>query len=153
MALNAAQNPQWAVDDLSEVARWQKYISWLILIQIADFFLLIGVAVFGTSSAQPGGASDLVSTGLVLLLYVGSLVAAVLCVYSAYKLASALRMSAAIVCAVAMLIPLLALIMLVVLSSNATQLLQRNGIRVGLMGASQEDVRRACAEQSAKLSA
>jgi hypothetical protein len=108
--MNQAQQEQWTKQDLMEVAKRQKSIIWMILISFAAMFIPYATVVTG-----------------------------IIQVYFIYKLAAALRSSAAWVYIILAFIPLVGLIALLVINSKATKKLQENGVKVGLMGARMAD--------------
>lgn len=61
-------------------------------------------------------------------------------IYFIYKLASALKAQAPALWVVGMFIPLLSLILLLILSQRATNVIQTAGFKVGLMGANISDI-------------
>jgi len=101
---------QWTKQDLMEVARCQKHILWLILISLVAMFIPFATIV----------------TGIIQIYFI-------------YKLAAAVRSSAAWVYIILAFIPLVGLIALLVINSKATGKLRENGIKVGLMGARMTD--------------
>ena len=101
---------EWTKDDLVEVAKRQKNILWMILISLVAMF--IPFATFFTGIIQ---------------------------VYFIYKLASAVRSSAAWLYILLAFIPLIGLFALLHINGKATKTLQANGVKVGLMGARMAD--------------
>ncbi len=101
----------WTRADLLEVARYQKYIQWLILAYLVAMFIPFG-----------------------------SIIVSVTSMYVVYKLAAALRASAAWLYVVAMIFPIIGLLALLHIVVNATRILRANGVRVGVMGAKLEDI-------------
>jgi hypothetical protein len=100
----------WSKSTLLEVAKYQKYIQWLVLANLAAL---------------------IIPFGLMLTAVVG--------VYFVYKLATALRATHAWVYVILLFIPLVGLITLVHFVGKATRVLRSNGIGVGLMGARMSD--------------
>lgn len=103
----------WSREELIAVARYQKNIQWLVLVGL----LLLAVP-FGN-----------LLLGLVGLFFI-------------FQLARALRSRAAVLYVVAAFIPLLGLLSLLRLVTQATRVLRAGGIRVGVMGARMEDFER-----------
>src|SRR4030067_1926638 len=108
--MHQAQQERWTKQDLMEVAKRQKSIIWMILISFAAMFIPYATVVTGIIQA-----------------------------YFIYKLAAALRSSAAWVYIILVFIPLVGLIALLVINSKATKKLQENGVKGGLMGARMAD--------------
>ena len=93
------------------VAKCQKHIMWMILLSL--------VAVIFIPPAT-------IVTGFIQSYFI-------------YKLATAVRSSAAWVYIILAFIPLVNLIALLILNGKATKTLKANGIKVGLMGARMAD--------------
>ena len=106
----ATQQEQWTKQNLMEVAKYQKNIQWLVLANLVAMFI-------------PGA----------------TIVTGIIGIYFIYKLADALRSSAAWVYIIFSFIPLVGLIALLQINGKATETLQDNGIKVGLMGARMAD--------------
>ena len=111
----------------------QRRIMWVIL-----GALLLGVSLVMGSSIQAAFRGSQVSLIVVLaLLVVLRLALVVLMMIGVYQLATALgsNMTTRVLYVIAMIIPYINLIVLLVVNQRATNLLKRNGIKVGLMGA------------------
>lgn len=121
----------WSGNGLAEIAKWQKYIIWLVLAQIqAPIFLVMeGARLSRISAGLPAY--------LVMVLSIGFIVFGV---FFVYNLARSVRESAAIVYALVVLLPGINLLVLLLLNGTATGILRGNGIRVGLKGANREDL-------------
>ena len=105
------QYGEWTKQDLLDVANAQQNMAWMILIM-----LLGSLVPFATIFA-----------GIILLKF-------------AYKLAVAVRSSAAWVYVVLAFVPIVGLVGLIVINVKATNILQRHGIRGGgFMGPRMED--------------
>lgn len=129
---------------LAEIARWHRYVIWMILLQIiGTMAMYIASAGIQQQHTKP---SALVAMAILLTLVL-IIVTVVLSIYGVYKLALALSKTG-ILYAILMLIPYVALFTLLYLSSTATHTLQANGIKVGVMGASQAEVDRAASQIS-----
>ncbi|MCE5200038.1 MAG: hypothetical protein ABFD54_17050 [Armatimonadota bacterium] len=126
----------WTPDEVRDVARYQKYLIWLIFFQIISIFLLIATGV--GSKASP--ASKVLATFIPLAIMAARIALSVLSIYGVYKMAKALRNGMALVYAVAMLLPLIGLLALLHINSLATNVLQSNGVRVGVFGADEDDL-------------
>ncbi len=108
--MNQSVQEQWTKQDLVEVAKRQKSIMWMILISLVAMFIPFATIV----------------TGIIQIYFI-------------YKLAAAVRSSAAWVYIILAFIPLIGLIALVHINGRATKTLQANGIKVGVMGARMAD--------------
>lgn len=125
-------------DQLISVAKWQRYVILMVILQI---IANIWVSIQKESGSQPARSYEAApSVLLALVLAVFCLVVVVLSIYGIYKLALSLGKPAPVLYALAMVLPCVSLIVLLVLNSQATQMLKSNGIDVGLMGASKEDI-------------
>lgn len=126
----------WSAEELSQIAYWQKFIIRLIICQIVVVLLIVFTPpIMNTISRAATGVIGIITMSLAIIINI-------LCVYGMYKLASAMRNTSAILYVLFVLIPMIALIVLLFLSFNATSILQKNGIRVGFMGANQADIDR-----------
>ena len=108
--MNQTPQEQWTKQDLIELAKRQKNILWMILVSLVAMFIPFATIV----------------TGIIQIYFI-------------YKLAAALRSSAAWVYIILAFIPLVGLIAILVINGKATKKLQENGIKVGLMGARMAD--------------
>jgi hypothetical protein len=100
----------WTKIDLIEVAKWQKNIMWMILISLVAMFIPYATIV----------------TGIIQIYFI-------------YKLAAAVRSSAAWLYIILAFVPLIGLLALLHINGKATKTLQANGVTVGLMGARMAD--------------
>jgi hypothetical protein len=101
---------QWTKADLMEVANRQKSIMWMILISLVAAFI-----PFAT------------------------IVTAIIQIFFIYKLATAVRSSAAWVYIILSFVPLIGLLALLHINGKAMTILRTNGVKVGLMGARMDD--------------
>ena len=104
---------QWVSEQVLEIAKRQKQIIWMILLRV--IFMLFPPA---------------------------ALVVALIQVFFVYKLAQAIESKAAWLYMILLFIPLVGLITLLMLNGKATKKLKENDVRVGLMGAKEEDLER-----------
>ncbi|UQA58809.1 hypothetical protein [Polyangium aurulentum] len=126
----AAPRAASGVETLVQIATFQRHINLAIL-------AYFGAGVFARSAGQ-GGLFVLILSGL------AALCALAFSLVNTLRLANVLHGSTwAVVCGVLMFVPGLNLVTLFVLSSNATSRLRNAGIKVGLLGASPNDVRAA----------
>ncbi len=118
--------------DLRLVARRQKYAIYLVLAAILNWFLTAFMSVrFGPIIAVLGG---FLMIAIQLLLVVG-----VVLMLSATRT----HVAVIVVCAILMFAPCVNLIVLLFVNQGVTRTLRRAGIRVGFMGARDEDAERA----------
>jgi len=103
----------YSKEEVYYIGRNQKTILWLIIAFIASSFI------------HP---------------YVTMLVIIINIVF-VYKLAKAEKSSIAWLCALLQLIPLINIICLLILNNKATKILKKQGIRVGLIGVSNKDLK------------
>ncbi len=104
---------EWTVQELLEVGTRQKQIMWLILLSLVTMFIPFATIV----------------TGIIQIYFI-------------FRLAEAVRSSAAWVYIILAFIPLIGLLGLLHINAKATKALQANGIKVGLMGAKSSDLER-----------
>jgi hypothetical protein len=133
----------WTPAEIVAVAKWERYVIFLILLELLSEIAMIGIALNSGNNA-----SDAVAV-LVLLIVVGRLAVLGLCIFGVYAMATALRKKMAVLYALGMLVPLVGLLVLLSLNSEAMSLLKAHGIRIGLMGANRDDVRRYVSQSDA----
>ena len=112
---DTAATETWTADELRRVAKRQKQVLWMILIQFAA---IPATAIFPFAM----------------------LIAAIITVYFMWELARALRSSVAWLYALLACIPVISLLTLIYLNRQAKRTLRENGIGVGFMGASSADL-------------
>jgi len=113
--------------DLIHVAKQQKLLLWLILLLILGMMgMVAAIALSSFNLPEP----------VAIMVMLGVFAIQIFAVVQAFRLTIAMRASLLlpIVMLLGVFIPLLGLIMLVVISSKANTMLQRAGVRVGLMG-------------------
>jgi hypothetical protein len=127
--------PSTSGPSVRTVALAQRFIMWVILGSI----LLMLSLVMGAAITPSGGMPQLVVIGLLILIRLALLA---LMMVGVYKLSAALGLGVVtcVLYVIGMIIPLVNLIILLSVNQKATNLLKRNGIKVGLMGASLSDV-------------
>jgi len=116
----------FTVDQLREIARGQNLLMWAVAANIA------GNVTLRVLSDQ----------GLLIILPIAVAILAFM-FYSLSRLTSAMRYStvAIVFLCLAMFIPCVSLIILVILSGQASKVLKAAGVRVGLMGARADDIK------------
>jgi 4-amino-4-deoxy-L-arabinose transferase-like glycosyltransferase len=102
----------------AEIGRLHRWLLWLVLANLAA-----------------NVATMLSPLGLLLAIPV-----AIPSFYIVYKLAHALRRDPAWLWSAALIVPIVSLIILLILNSQATAVLKKKGVPVGLMGASGRDL-------------
>ncbi len=125
----AALQESWTKQELLEVAKFQRSVLRMFLISLGALFVVAPILI------SLGGMS-VVSVTLAIL---GILVSGFFQAYFNYKLSHAVRDSAPWLYFVMGLIPLAGNGMSRSISERATLALQKNGIKVGLMGARMSD--------------
>lgn len=138
MAVQTDPEVEWSIDELAEAAKWQKYLIWVILLQLLAAGTMVVTAIGSQSVGEAGQAA---ADSTILLLWVLRIVIWAFSIYSVYKMASAVRQQG-VVYAVLMLVPLISLFAVLYLNGKVIRILQDNGIRVGLMGANDQDIER-----------
>jgi hypothetical protein len=124
-------------DELLAIARGQKWLIRIILLQ----FLVVGVGIaLGVASERAGGANWPLAPALVVGIAGAALSVAAL-VFVILLAAKLYGPTAAVLLGLCQLIPCGGLIVLLVVNARATAELRRNGVRVGLLGARQADLR------------
>ena len=112
-SVRKAPTDPWTTPELLEVAKYQKYIQWLVVARLLAMFI---------------------PHATVITTVIG--------IYFIYKLAAALRSTVAWLYIIVAFIPLIGLLALLHLVVSATKILRANGVRVGIMGARMEDLSR-----------
>lgn len=133
--------PSWTASQLMEIAKWQKFVVWLVGAQIIMMIATMAMAI----SLGPDAKDNVIAGLFAIAVFVFRLVVVILGLYGGFKMATALSKSG-ILYAILMLIPLVALIALLHLSAVSTKALQENGVSVGLFGAKQSDLDRIMAQ-------
>ena len=103
----------WTPEQIVEVAKRQKQILWMILLSFVAMFIPFATIVTG-----------------------------IIQVYFIFKLAQAVRSSAAWVYIILAFVPLIGLLALLHINGKATKILQAYGVKVGLMGAKSSDLKK-----------
>ncbi|MBI4719190.1 MAG: hypothetical protein HY763_15435 [Planctomycetes bacterium] len=117
--------------DLRKLARRQRWMLWLVLLGLASQFL---PALLGTPFDQV----------ILVVLVVVQIAVYILLILGVVLLLTAEGNHPAIVipCAIVMVAPCANLLVLAMVNMSATRTLRRAGLRVGFMGARDEDVER-----------
>jgi hypothetical protein len=127
--------------EIIDVAKCQKRVNWLVV------WYFIACFAVGFISAIVPQISDLIIT-LTQIAFV------ILAAFVIYELAVALKSSNPWVWVLVILIPCGGIIALLILSARASRALKTRGIRIGLMGANNNDLKKiadSAAEEDAKI--
>ncbi len=108
---------------LRRVARRQQWVLYALLAQI-----IVYMAMFAAQGADAPAAAAVLS-----LLFLGIAIFSMVAVFLLAR--ELLHIVIAVICTVLMLVPCISLLTLVIVNGRATRLLQKHGVKVGLMGA------------------
>ncbi len=124
--------PGWVRDnlDLRTIARRQRNILWLILAQLIAYFSMIGFDV-----PRYGPMVGLIPVAFYLLTML-AIVIVVMQLMAALRIHIVWRIIAVVLC----LAPCVSLLLLLSINSRATSALQAAGLKVGLLGVSDDQV-------------
>lgn len=131
--------PYHTTYDLPSIARYQKYVLYGLLANILAILLIFTIPQLIVTVA-PGALNPFAATLLPILQIFYLAVAVAVFVSSILLGIKVYHPALGAILAIMTLIPCLGLICLLVLNSQATTILQKNGIRVGLMGARWKDL-------------
>jgi hypothetical protein len=120
METETGQNTPSSAERVLEVARQQKRLIWLILLQIISAIILISMGL----DESPLG------------LLIGAIVI-IICLYVVYKMGLALELSTGqlVITIIVLLVPILSIFALLYINNKATKFLRAAGVQVGFMGA------------------
>ena len=121
-----------AIEELRNVAKYQKGILFCILIQLLNIALQI-VLVYGLN-IEPGTGFRLVQNGLSVVVGVASTIFVFLLAVNVYSKGVGIALG------ILTLTPCIGLIVLLIVNGKATSVLTRNGIKVGLLGAHRSQI-------------
>lgn len=128
---DASDEPQVETGDrenLRNVATYHRYVIFCILANIAVW--VVGKLALDQFAGNEGGT--IVARLAVIVVAIVVVIETMSCVF---KLSSALKTGTAGFNAFAMIIPCLSIIVLLILSQQATNYLKQRGIKVGILGA------------------
>lgn len=117
--------------DLKNIARCQSALCWLVFVRILMIAVYMNLTAFAPRGAALFNAADPILTSMLVVLSI---------VFS-FFLAKFLRRKFAVFYSAGMIIPFVNLLVLLYLIIQSTRALRANGIRVGIMGARQEDLK------------
>lgn len=147
MEQNQSVPTQWNSSDLYNVAKWQKYIILLVLLQLVTTVGFV-IILMMSSGAQPGVPVNAVFGTIAIIYRIFKFVVFGLSIYCLVMLVIALKESTRmlmmfiILLALGVFIPLIGLIVLLMLNKLATVLLKVNNVSVGFMGVEKVDLER-----------
>ncbi|MFZ5829941.1 MAG: hypothetical protein ACOY3P_07625 [Planctomycetota bacterium] len=142
MSSNPFQSPQAdlgphilagdSVERLRNIALYQKAIVFCVLAEIVLY-----VALFMLPAIQTSGPGSSIFVGLVAILVVllSILVVVAAVVFVALLATQLYNLAVGIICAVLTVVPCVGLLVLLILSQKATNVLKQHGYSVGLLGA------------------
>ena len=116
--------------DLREIARYQRWVIIALLINI----VLNVVALFLGQAIQANPFIQIAFAGIAIA---GVLFGVVAIFLLAQKM---MGTGMAVLCAILMCVPCVSLIMLLVVNQKATSTLQRAGVKVGFLGANEQNI-------------
>ncbi len=124
-----------SVESLAKIARLQKTLIWIILIE-----LLFGIGGAVTAAILSRFVNPLISLAAICVVLFALQVVSLIVLF---KMSAELKNYTAIVLvAIGLVVPFVGLIGLLMANASATGALQRAGVRIGLMGAYPRDLRR-----------
>ncbi len=111
--------------DLLKVAKLQTTLIWIVLLSILCIVFIVGMAITRTGNIM-----------IILLLLGGFVLFQFIAYFQALRLSSALDKGILLptLLIFGFVIPMLSLIMLVIISNQATRMLRATGVKQGLMG-------------------
>lgn len=112
----------YTLEERRRIAKFQKLVLWSVLANILSIFIVSAIPRLGI----------LISLSLIIFQ-----------IYSIYNLGKALKLSMAwiVLFLIGLFIPLVGLLCLLSINSQATKALQDAGVKVGLMGANPDEIR------------
>lgn len=135
--------PPRGTNQVMEVAKQQKRLLWLILLQV-----LVGILLLFKTGSTTTGAPEL-TEGWSLGAYVRSLIflgLAIGCAYFVCEIGWALKVStlSLVITIILLFVPVISLGALLYMDNKATTFLREAGVRVGLMGAKKKSLAHVC---------
>jgi len=126
METEPGQKTTGSAERVLEVAKQQKRLIWLILVQLISGILFMSI---GLSDGSP----------LWLLV---SVILGIICAYLVYKIGRGLELSTVqlVITIVILFVPFIGLLSLLYINTKATKFLQEAGVEVGFMGAKRKSM-------------
>ena len=122
-------------EQIYSLAKAQKMIMWCLLANFALNGLTMSLEPLGNTSAFNGPYGLAMTLSMIVVGLALLLVVLFVAPYYVYRLARELGYPLPFLWAPFVLVPLISLLLLIILSSNATKVLRAQGYKVGLMGA------------------
>lgn len=123
--------------NLVKLARAQRTLVLIVLVSLCLYAVRFAIAF-----APPLGANGALVFLIVLLLaHLGVWIAAIVCTVR-LSLAAGGNVVLAVIGGLLMLVPLLSLVLLLMVNLRATAILKRHGVKVGLLGAGPDEMRK-----------
>lgn len=123
--VNQANGLPWSKPELANIAKWQRrVISGVSSLPLIGMLLVV---------CNMGTALKLLSILLLPPFFI-------YCIYCSYRLAQAIHKPFTPLQWIVLLVPIVNLMVMVTLNKDATQILQRSNLRVGLCGVDPRDV-------------
>ncbi len=138
------QNADRTPSELNELGQAQRLLCWVVLLQLIVMVMLFVMKPFGADAAE-GSLPDNASTMVLLLIVIRQLL---IFVYIAltpvgfFWMAKSLQKPRALLYAFWAYLPLINLISLLLMNAHATRVLRQAGVKVLLMGADPDDLKR-----------
>lgn len=150
MAKNQEFAKEWTSDQLISVAKWQRYAIRILFLQILGVIAIIIQIRMPIPSFSRGipitDPSIILQFSILIFLYITY----VLSVYSMYHLAKSLKKRAPVLYGLAGIIQKVNLMVLAILTYQAINILEANGMKVGLLGVDKEEIVQFVSESKSK---
>lgn len=128
--LHASSDESTSREELRKIATAQRQVNLAVLFYLC--FVPLNLWLASIAEKEPIAAIAQLVIALGLLAF---------CILSVYRLASIFRGKViAVIHAFGMLVPLLGLLLLLVNNQKATEIMRKNGIKVGLLGANPNSI-------------
>lgn len=126
---------------MREIATAQRRANLAVFLLYLCFIPLALLTFLGAIVALAAGANEDNVTWVVIVMAMPLISGTVWSAVSVYNLATQLRgRIAGVICLLGLLVPMLGLIILLLMSSEATKLFNKSGIKVGLLGANPNEI-------------
>ncbi len=133
--------PEADRERLRKIATAQRKANLSVILLYLFFVPLLTATFLGAVFALAAGAKQDNVIWVVAIITLPLLAGVIWSAASVYNLAAQLRGGiVAFICLLSLLVPVLGLILLLWMSSEATTILNRNGIKVGLLGANPNEI-------------
>lgn len=124
-------------DQVFEVAKQQKRLIWLILLDIILVIVIMALGILSDSGPSGYPPSSAVLGSVLTMTIVVSPIVTLIGAYLVFKICKALGMTtgSSVAYVVLLFLPCFRLVSLLYVNSSATKFLRENGVRVAFMGA------------------